>query len=84
MEWSYSKIYRVWKTLNSRLRKLAARYSQADLNDSGITGGELRNTTMGLNWYLNPNVRLMANWVHAYRKTVGDGDLFGMRFQVFF
>ena len=64
--------------------ELAARYSQADLNDSGITGGELRNTTMGLNWYLNPNVRLMANWVHAYRKTVGDGDLFGMRFQVFF
>ncbi len=64
--------------------EVAARYSQADLDDSGIEGGELRNTTVGLNWYLNYNYRIMGNWVHTHRKSVGSGDLFGVRFQVFF
>jgi phosphate-selective porin OprO/OprP len=64
--------------------EVAARYSQADLDDEGIEGGELRNTTVGLNWYLNPNYRIMGNWVHTHRKAEGSGDLFGVRFQVFF
>jgi phosphate-selective porin OprO/OprP len=64
--------------------EVAARYSQADLDDAGIKGGELRNTTVGLNWYLNYNYRIMYNWVHTDRKSEGDGDLFGVRFQVFF
>ncbi len=64
--------------------EVAARYSQLNLDDSGIKGGELRDTTMGLNWYLNTHMRVMFNWVHGHRKTVGSGDLFGTRFQVFF
>jgi len=64
--------------------EVAARYSQADLDDDGLEGGELRNTTVGLNWYLNPNYRIMGNWVHTDRKAEGSGDLFGVRFQVFF
>jgi phosphate-selective porin OprO/OprP len=64
--------------------EVAARYSQLNLDDSGIKGGELRDTTVGLNWYLNANMRVMLNWVHGHRKSVGSGDLFGTRFQVFF
>jgi phosphate-selective porin OprO/OprP len=69
--------------------ELAARYSYLDLNDGAIKGGELDDVTVGLNWHLNPNVRIMANYVRAMlddngSSTGGDSDLFGIRFQVDF
>ncbi|MCB1561994.1 MAG: hypothetical protein KDJ75_00315 [Alphaproteobacteria bacterium] len=43
--------------------ELLARYENTDLNDAGagITGGELDNVTLGVNWYLTDHVRLMGN-----------------------
>lgn len=43
--------------------ELLARYENVDLNDNGagITGGELKNTTVGLNWHLTDYIRLMAD-----------------------
>lgn len=43
--------------------EVLARYENTDLNDdgAGITGGELKNTTLGVNWHLNDHIRLMAN-----------------------
>lgn len=64
--------------------ELAARYSQLDLNDQDITGGELRNITGGLNWYLNPNTKIMWNYVHAEKVEVGRADLLIMRLQIDF
>lgn len=64
--------------------ELAVRYSQVDLEDGGIAGGELDGWTMGTNWYLNPNVRLMLNYVMPTLEDVGDADAFLMRFQVDF
>lgn len=45
--------------------ELLARYDNVDLNDAGagITGGEMDNITLGINWYLNNNARFMANFV---------------------
>lgn len=38
--------------------EIAMRYSRLNLNDisMGITGGEERNITLGVNWYLNPTM----------------------------
>ena len=67
--------------------ELAARYSALDLADEDISGGRLQDTTVGVNWYLNPNMRIMLNYVHSeadVRGVDGSADLVGMRFQVFF
>jgi phosphate-selective porin OprO/OprP len=66
-----------------------ARYSQLDLDNAGVNFGTLRDVTVGLNWYLNPNARVYLNYIIANRDAplvVGDGQarLFGMRFQVDF
>ncbi len=65
--------------------EVALRYSGIDLNDGAISGGEADSITAGLNWYLNPNARVMLN--------VGQADVDGLdngkvttvqsRFQVF-
>jgi phosphate-selective porin OprO and OprP len=70
--------------------ELAARYSYANLNDGIIRGGELNSTTVGLNWYVNNNMRFMFNWIHGTVDKVGvdninrgaDYDVFAMRTQV--
>ena len=42
--------------------QLAFRYAHADLNDNGLNGGRLNNYTFGLNWFLNPNLKIQANY----------------------
>ena len=42
----------------------AVRYSGADLNDVNYNGGNIQNMTLAVNWYLNSNVRLMADWTN--------------------
>jgi phosphate-selective porin OprO/OprP len=69
--------------------ELTARYSTVDLNDEDIEGGEEYNITGGLNWHLNPNTRIMFNYVYADledRADVDDDDIgiFQARFQVDF
>ena len=63
------------------------RYSQLDLNDAGISGGRLEDITGGVNWYLNPNWKIMFNYVFAHvSRTTADGDahIFQTRFHVDF
>jgi phosphate-selective porin OprO/OprP len=60
------------------------RFSSLDLNDAGITGGTLRDYTLGLNWYLNPNARIAFNYLHADRDDIGQADFFVTRFHIDF
>jgi phosphate-selective porin OprO and OprP len=53
------------------------------------TTGEERDVTLGVNWFLNPNVRIQANYVHALRTVAnpalsGTVDAFAMRFALDF
>jgi phosphate-selective porin OprO/OprP len=71
--------------------ELAARYSFTDLNDGGglsrIQGGAMNGLTVGLNWYLNDNMKFQFDYVYNQRYDVPTGTIpgstrgFGMRMQ---
>jgi phosphate-selective porin OprO/OprP len=64
--------------------QLTARYSSVDLTDGAIEGGEMDDITLGVNWYLNPNTRIMLNYINADVDGVGEADIVQMRFQIDF
>lgn len=64
--------------------EIGLRYSHLDLDTRYSNGGELDDITVGLNWYLNPNTRIMFNCVFADVKDVGEVNVFQLRFQVDF
>lgn len=45
--------------------EIAARYSTVNLNDGLVLGGKQSNMTLGLNWYVNSNMRFMLNWING-------------------
>ena len=66
--------------------EIAARYSFADLNDRDVDGGREDNVTLGLNWYINRNYRLMFNYIDVRVRPNADGvnespSIFMLRFQ---
>jgi phosphate-selective porin OprO/OprP len=64
--------------------EVGARFSQLNLSSGGIDGGRLADTTLGVNWYLNPNIRLMFNYVYADRRPLGSENVWQSRFQIAF
>ena len=61
--------------------ELAARYSYLDL-DAGrsLEGGRMQDGTVGLNWYLNRNMRVMWNYIHSCASTLDEAaDIFMTR-----
>jgi phosphate-selective porin OprO/OprP len=67
--------------------ELAARYSVSDLNyretllpaAGGIRGGEQTAITLGVNWYVNNNIRFLLDyqWVEVDRLSTGVANAYG-------
>ena len=70
--------------------QVLARYQFLDLTDPGIDGGRLDAITLGLNWFLNPNLKVQWNYDWMHRDFVnnlgarGDGDVHGFGARVAF
>jgi electron transfer flavoprotein beta subunit len=70
--------------------ELGLRFSAIDLDDDGIRGGIERDGTVGLSWYPDTNIRIMADYVRSHTspsalqngRTI-DADTFIGRFQLY-
>ena len=51
--------------------QVGARYSWIDLSNNGINGGTLHEVTLGLNWFLNPNIKFQWNYDFGHRLAEG-------------
>lgn len=61
--------------------EVAARYSSIDLSDGLVDGGEVRDLTAGVNWYLSTTSKIQANWVYSKVKDVGHANIWILRYQ---
>jgi phosphate-selective porin OprO/OprP len=52
--------------------QVGARFSYLDLNDKAIQGGRLYDWTFGLNWFLNPNMKIQLNYILERRDAPTD------------
>ncbi len=67
--------------------ELAYRASYLDLNGVGVSGGNVTDHTIGLNWYLNPYTRWMFNYVNSDLRRfdrTGNMSIFETRIQIDF
>jgi phosphate-selective porin OprO/OprP len=51
--------------------QFGTRFSYLDLNDKAIQGGQIYDWTVGLNWFLNPNMKCQLNYIVEHRDTPG-------------
>jgi phosphate-selective porin OprO/OprP len=79
--------------------EVVLRYDKLDLDDDRVDGGEMDDITVGLNWYLNKNAKVMMNYINTdidrnlgtiytdrkeeFDDDEGDVDAFLTRFQIF-
>jgi phosphate-selective porin OprO/OprP len=65
--------------------QVGIRYNYLNLNDKGINGGALNDITLGLNWFINPNMKFQWNYSITDRRApygFSNGTIqgFGMRY----
>lgn len=72
--------------------ELALRYSELDLGDGPVRGGQQHDWTLGMNWYVGQHLKLQADyvWAHADDSPANafvapiDPKVFELRAQVYF
>lgn len=53
--------------------QIGARYTYSDLNNGPIVGGIIHEGTLGLNWFLNPNMKVQWNYALGHRDLSAGG-----------
>lgn len=53
--------------------QVGARYSYSNLNDGDLVGGIVNEVTLGLNWFINPNLRVQWNYDIGHRNLAAGG-----------
>ena len=61
--------------------EVAGRFSTVDLTDGLVEGGEVRDLTVGFNWYLNATSKLQFNWIHSRVEDTGHANIWVVRYQ---
>jgi phosphate-selective porin OprO/OprP len=51
--------------------QLGVRFSYLNLDDKDIQGGKIYDWTVGLNWFLNPNMKFQLNYIVEHRDQPG-------------
>ncbi|BBM84009.1 porin [Candidatus Uabimicrobium amorphum] len=69
--------------------ELAVRYSRIDLNDDTVRGRRMDDITLGVNWYINPFIRVQVNYIYSILRNLDaadfvDAHILAMRLQVTF
>ncbi|MCF6168017.1 porin [Lutibacter sp.] len=64
--------------------ELVARFSSTDYSDKSIEGGILNDMTIGVNWHLNPATKFSFDYTSAKLVSIGNSNIFQMKFQVAF
>jgi phosphate-selective porin OprO and OprP len=67
--------------------EVGVRYDHVDANTGLIQAGRLDSVTLGLNWYLNPNAHITANYVFTNQQAAnptGDGSFNAIGVRVHF
>ena len=54
-------------TCSSSGAQVGARYAYSDLDDGKIHGGIINEVTLGVNWFLNPNMKFQWNYDIGHR-----------------
>src|SRR5262249_34332225 len=54
--------------------QVGLRYSYLDLRSGGVKGGTLHDVVLGLNWFLNPNMKIQWNLALDYRESSPPGS----------
>ena len=59
--------------------EIASRFSATNLNDREVLGGKATAFTLGMNFYPNPNIKLMADyvWINNDMNATAKGSLVG-------
>ncbi len=61
--------------------ELTGRISNVDLNDGGITGGEMIDISFGVNWYLSSTSALKFNFINSNVQDKGRANILSLRYQ---
>jgi phosphate-selective porin OprO/OprP len=54
--------------------ELCARFDRLDLDSQGVYGGAANAWALGVNYYVNPNIKFMLNWQYVKNNKYANGN----------